>query len=365
MSGGLAGQSIGLLIEPTSSSTYNITGDLSKFTGGRGGTAGACVLRCDSSFATINLTGNILMSNGSSTYVENVVMLNNGTLNHTGSFASSIGPGSNNHAETSMIRIGGGIYNLTTPSLYMNFVGPFGFNFPIVLNAGGIVNINAGSIIGGPAGSSWAPTGISTTSGVTNIIASLIQGGGSTGRVAINSTGGTTKVICGSLTVATAGVAAVTSTGGVLTINSSQINNHADGTAAIYAPSYRIDPVPANSYIRYARNGTGLGSDAYLFQFTTDSLSAFSMPPVSAVRFGTTFANATLTGTCVIPSPSSVAFGVPTDNTTGQASFTIDVNELFNAPLSTMNIPDTIGARIRHAATIQSAGHLIASFTTN
>jgi hypothetical protein len=136
------------------------------------------------------------------------------------------------------------------------------------------------------------------------------------------------------------------------------------GLSPIYAPSYRIDPVPTNSFIRYARNGTGVGSDAWLYQFTTDSLSAFSMPPVSSVRAGVQFANNTLTGTCNVPSPSSVSFGTLVDNTSGTAVVSVnDLFQIFSTPLSSLTTPNTIGSRIRTAATTEATGNLIASFT--
>lgn len=181
---------------------------------------------------------------------------------------------------------------------------------------------------------------------IANTAPAVLQEG--TGRVSI----------IGSATAAS-GSAAVAG-GGLITI-SGNILNAANGTQAIYAPSYRIDPIPTNGYIRYARNGTGIGSDAWLYQFTTDSLSAFSMPPVSSVRFGTTFANATLTGTCVIPSPSSVTFGVPTDNTTGIAL--LAANTLFDVPIASLTATNSLGERLKNSATVESVGRIISSFS--
>jgi hypothetical protein len=46
------------------------------------------------------------------------------------------------------------------------------------------------------------------------------------------------------------------------------------------------------------------------------------MPAITDVRFGTSYASGALTGSAYIPSAGSVAFGVPTDNTTGTATLT-------------------------------------------
>jgi hypothetical protein len=46
------------------------------------------------------------------------------------------------------------------------------------------------------------------------------------------------------------------------------------------------------------------------------------MPAITDVRFGTSYASGALTGVAYIPAAASVAFGVPTDNTTGTATLT-------------------------------------------
>ena len=73
------------------------------------------------------------------------------------------------------------------------------------------------------------------------------------------------------------------------------------------------------------------------------------------------FANNTLTGTCQIPSPSSVAFGVPTDNTVGVA--VLSPNDFMNVQVSALTATGSIGARLKNAATTESVGRTIASFT--
>ena len=222
-----------------------------------------------------------------------------------------------------------------------------------------ILNFSTMNITGGVTG------GLNTTNGrgtIFNSSAGLLSIVGNVqaelGSIAIGNEG-TLRVI--GIIAAINNRHAISGTGNLRI--SGNILNAPNGTAAIYAPSYRIDPVPANSYIRYARNGTGVGSDAYLFQFTTDSLSAFSMPPVSAVRSGVTFANATLTGTCVIPNPSSVSFGVPVDNTVGTA--VMNASDVFNVSVTSLTATGSLGNRLRNSATLQGVGGLLASFTNN
>jgi hypothetical protein len=138
------------------------------------------------------------------------------------------------------------------------------------------------------------------------------------------------------------------------------------GARAIYG-NFRIEPIPPNAFLRYASDGTGAGLNAFVYQYTIDSLSAFSMPPISAVRLGVPFAGLTQVGTSVIPSPSSVSYGTLVDNTSGTAILTLELlNTLFNTPLSAITSNNTLGGRIKNSLlNVESVGHLIASFTTN
>jgi hypothetical protein len=54
--------------------------------------------------------------------------------------------------------------------------------------------------------------------------------------------------------------------------------------------------------------------------FTADN--SLGQAAITDVRFGTVYASGALTGVAYIPAASSVAFGVPVDNTTGTATLT-------------------------------------------
>jgi len=134
-----------------------------------------------------------------------------------------------------------------------------------------------------------------------------------------------------------------------------------NGIPAVYAASYTVNPVPYQTYIRYANNGTGVGSDAYLYHYTTDSLSAFSIPPVSAVRAGLQYANNTLIGTCQMPAASAVTFGALVDNTSGTAVLTS--NNLFDVSVASLTATNSLGERLKNSATVETVGRIIASFS--
>lgn len=132
-------------------------------------------------------------------------------------------------------------------------------------------------------------------------------------------------------------------------ISGNVINHPQTGRVAIRSLSYYLNPVPKNSFIRIAGN--------QLF-FTTDSLSAFSMPPVSSVRFGTTFANNTLTGTCVIPQISAVSLGVPVDQSFGISI--LNVADLFKTNI--LNLPNsTFSQRLTSTTSLEAFGKFLYS----
>jgi len=340
----------------------------------------ACVTLSGTNSTTIN--GDIIpwtttSSNGGAHAVSHT---SSGTLSINGNIfagntsSSSFANGLNYNGNGGKVIITGDVYGgATTSNTYAIGVAlagtgevtitgnAYGRNPTSISNAaiscGGAVNLTfTGNIYGG-GGATGVGIAIST-SGIANLICSEIAGGSA--GVGISNSSNNVNIVCASIRAG--GVAGITSTSTNFRV-SGNLLNAANGTQAIYAPSYRIDPIPTNGYIRYARNGTGVGSDAWLYQYTTDSLSAFSMPPVSAVRLGTTFANGTLTGTCAIPSPVSVSFGVPVDNTTGTAI--LNPSDVFSVSIASLSAEGTLGNRLKNSATLQGVGHLVASFNSN
>lgn len=83
--------------------------------------------------------------------------------------------------------------------------------------------------------------------------------------------------------------------------------------------------------------------------------------PVPAnVRQGISYALGTLTGSLIVPSPNSVALGVPTDNTTGSAVLT--PSAIWNYATSNITDADTIGARLKNASTVDTTGAQLTAF---
>lgn len=268
----------------------------------------------------------VLLANGSN------VSTNGGTIIGAQQSQSTVGTVDGLCSNTAAIIVSDATSTLTVNNTYVKGGGPSVSNCSrlyAIYNVG-TANFNSCTVEGG--GGDGA--GIYVT-GTTNINNSNILGG--TYDTAINNIGTTRFTNCN----------LIAAPDGVQPVKGSML----------------VTP-GVNNYIRYASDGTGVGPSAYIYQYTADSLSAFNMPPISAVRAGVTYANATLMGTCIVPSPSSVALNIPVDNTVGTAVLSInDINSVFLTPLSSITAPGSIGSKIKTAATVESAGHLIASFT--
>lgn len=213
--------------------------------------------------------------------------------------------------------------------------------------AEGIINFT-GTIIGG---SGTNARGIDNSSAGPIIVTGNVTAGTGSAAYGINNSSTGTAIVVGNVVATSATNAFVSSNASAINKISGNIYNHPNGTAAVYAARYTVDPVPTNGLIQYSN----------VNMFTTDSLSAFSMPPVSAVRSGVSFANNTLTGTCKVPSANSVNIGVPVDNTVGTAI--LNPATLFDTSVASLTASDSLGARLKNSATVQSVGNIIASFS--
>jgi hypothetical protein len=77
-------------------------------------------------------------------------------------------------------------------------------------------------------------------------------------------------------------------------------------------------------------------------------------PVPTNVRDGVSYALGTLTGTLKVPSPDSVAKGVPTDNTVGNAVLTPDA--VWNYATANLTDANSIGARLKNVSTLETTG---------
>ena len=161
-------------------------------------------------------------------------------------------------------------------------------------NLQGGFGVNAQAIVAGGGGGSTVNIIGNLTAGAGEALGdnNQIQAFNITGNVNASST--RPAIVCQNTT---------------LTTINGNLNNTSD-VNAVYASRLRISPTVAQSW-------TFQTSGPNRLLYTSNALSDF--PAITNVRSGVTYASGTLTGSCAIPSTSSVAFGVPVDNSTGSA----------------------------------------------
>ena len=129
------------------------------------------------------------------------------------------------------------------------------------------------------------------------------------------------------------------------------------GTAFIY------DVPPSLAFIKYSKDGTILNDDSYQYQFTSNSFTTFSSPPVSSVRVGVLYSGISV-GTCNMPQPSAVAYGTVYDSNNSKFGLAINRdNVIFNTLLNNLSVINSVGDRVKKSSTTEATGHLIASFS--
>jgi hypothetical protein len=289
------------------------------------------------------------------------VTVTSGTLNAGTQFASySI----NNNVGgsisiTSSSALGGGNFQI---ALNNSGVGSFTITSSTLTAGGGtgafaIQNSSTGSLTitsstitggGGPTGHGIQ----NVTSGTISVTTSTLTGGGGTNAHGLNNASTGTIVSTGDITATnSAHGLASPSTAASVKVSGSFIGSE-NGTAAVYASKFLVDPTPATAKIRQAKDGTSTYSDF----FTADNSLTQAVP--ADVRSGTVYADGALTGTLVVPPAGSVALGVAVDNTTGTAVLTPDA--VWDALTSGMTTAGSIGARLKNAATLDSTGQQLA-----
>jgi hypothetical protein len=119
-------------------------------------------------------------------------------------------------------------------------------------------------------------------------------------------------------------------------------------------------PTAGNVFVLPANTSTAtLFTSASAAQVLFTSLSANITPPASSVRLGTKYNLNDYTGTCAIPSVSSVLQGVAVDNSIGIA--TLQPQAVWSVQTSAIDT-NSLGGRLKESATVQSFGQLLTAF---
>jgi len=305
----------------TGSCTLNILGDVKGSTGNVGGTRSIVA----SGGGTINIVGNVITQGTA----KITMLVNNTTVNITGNV---------------------GVSN----SLLNNTITIDATNCTINITGNVFRNNKIGSVL--------SPAINLLAAGVLNV----------TGNIEAdqeNTALGNTYVIQSSalVTISCVGIiAAGYSAQAIFSSNQSSLNFFSGpfvcGPYGVFPLNiYKMNMIPTlGSYFEFRDNSTN-GAAAPLTPAPATRLvspdTVVDAPIPSDVRDGVSYALNTFTGTLKVPNSSSVAFGVPVDNTTGVALLTGDS---WITAISSSN--DPFAERLRNTATVQTTAAQIAAF---
>ena len=335
------GKTIAINVNVTCAAATNTLGGAFTLTNGVTLTANvvagiaACVGFSAASPAVANVNGSSL--GGTTFNSDGIVNNGSGTLLQTGNSTGGSAPGY--CANGSANRANGTFYTTGTATGGPGNQNYYAYENCGIYNASNGTFIHTGNVVGNSVYSDEGARNNSSGSMTINGDATGVVGAG-----AINYLGGS-MTITGSATGGTGGASGATNfSTGPMYCGRAVGNDRGIGgmsTAAAYGVvSNLYNSLTTVGSIRYGTNGMSptagvvkvvnstantavvIRSDTGAAKTLTDPAATVDFPGVGNVRFGTSFSNGNLTGTCHIPAAGSVALGVATDNTVGTAVLT-------------------------------------------
>lgn len=249
--------------------------------------------------AVLNITGDVTGASdagnsGSALHVTSAAVITiTGTVNG--------GPGTSTNTHGIIVTAG------ATFTVNGNVVGGAYTNDSAIVVSGATIITVTGTVTGGQAAGTFGIEITGTGSNITvgSAVATVVP--------AINSTAACTIVVTGAVTASVSSMAINTGTVASCTISAGGPLTHASNNVV---PIFSLAWAAIEGQnVTYTVRGSTTAADVVLSKYVTDS------PAPANVRDGATYGpSGDLTGTLKVPSPSSVANGVPTDNTTGTAA---------------------------------------------
>lgn len=249
----------------------------------------------------------------------------------------------------------------------------------IVNNSSGSVYVT-GTITGGSATNAVGAT--NSGSGLLDVTGNAVGGGTATAHGVTNSGSGTV-LIHGIAEGGLGGGSGVNnSSNGVIYVTRAKGNGYgSDSGAPISAGGVGASNVGQNGAIYVSQlefgalgqspvSGTGICLTDSLdnlclmrrvgttHKALVDPLNTALVPVPADVRSGVSYNHGNLSGTCAVPEPASVSFGVPVDDTEGTAILTGEA--IWGVALSSITEPGSIGLRLKQCATVASVGQAFA-----
>lgn len=304
-----------------SNSTSSIVGNITGGSGSAGGTGGVVHL----GVGKLNITGSITGGSGGTAYGLNMTTTSTSAIctvtgNITGG-SGSLAYGFITLSSSSVCNITGTV----TGGINANAAGVFAS-----ANSSSITI--SGTAIGGTAG-----IGVTASSGIAStIIVTRAKGNGyGNGSVGLG---------------AAVGVAGIQTT-----------------VIQIYEIEYGdLGQSPTSGPVSFVNSTTNIAlfyRPSLTKKTLVDAAASLDLPATNNVRSGTTYNFGSNTGTCAVPSASSVAFGVAVDNTTGTATLT--PSNIWDHSTSSISTADSIGQRLKNAATTSSVSNQVVTLQGN
>jgi hypothetical protein len=327
---------------------------------------------------TLNLNGNILNIGISVTRGPTVLFSGTGTLNFTGTIFGLQVNTALSITNTNTCNIVGDIYGgnsgigvTISGNATVNITGNI---FPV---AGGssfiaIVNITAVSAIVNMTGNVFSFTttdsishGINLTSNSTLVVVGNVCGTSNSSYSGINATANSYIKVIGTIQAGAARSGFFSTGTGPINILTGPFISHPTGIPPLYVTRMHYQRT-LGSYYEFRDNSTNgalpPAGPAPITRLVSPG-TPIDAPAVSNVRQGVVYAAGSLTGTMVVPAASNVANNVPVDNTLGTA--VLDPNAIWAVPLTSINTLNSIGRRVKNAATVETTGAQIQTTLNN
>jgi hypothetical protein len=307
------------LITISSAGTYNFVANLAK-------TTAASVLTVTGGNPTVNIVGDLMATDGGLVITANVQY----TLNITGNLIAF----ENNTSCLSIV-------NATICNITGNIIGEtLGSNQSVAISLSGATC----NITGNVFYTQRAVGYLITNNGVLSIVGTInANGTNNTGANALyndyNSTA--TNMLSGPFIFSVTGV------------NPVMVS--------------RMHLIPVfNSYTEFRDSSTNAALPPAVQAPATRLVSPDTVadaPSPNNVRLGVSYSSGGLTGTMIVPSPDNVSKNIPVDNTVGTA--VLDANSIWAVPLTSLNTSNSIGRRVKNAATVETTGAQIQTTLNN
>lgn len=286
---------------------------------------------------TLNVI-NVSASQGGIGFQGGIRHAGTGIVNVSGIMTGAVSGGTNH----TIVNVGSGTVNILSSATWAGATAG-GPNHIISNQGGGTINI-WGNPVGGAGGS--GSHGVQNEGlGTVNIWGNPVGGLGGTGNFGVRNTGLGTVNIHGSATggTGTNNHAAVNETTGILRVQLAIGGPHGVGTTGTGPALGVVGNGVTGTFVGAVQHGErGMSPTSGVItldpSLTPTSANFFTITgtrrmavaadsvgdyPIAAnVRHGVNYAFGILTGSCHVPLPQQVAFGVPVNNTTGQAVLT-------------------------------------------